>query len=161
MDCSPLGLSVYGIFQERILEWVAISFSMIYTKCSKKKKKKKKNLCNDHSSFQLFSSPPACVLQSLEEGIWLWLQMGNTFHLLSISLTWSFCSCSKERLKEKGHLCDSSYLIFKRKASHRLTAATEHQAREPGSEKWCHLLSARRSASETDLINANGLGAAN
>ena len=27
MDCSPLGSSVHGIFQERILEWVAISFS--------------------------------------------------------------------------------------------------------------------------------------
>ena len=40
MDCSPLGLSVQGIFQARILEWDAISFSMIYTKCSKKKKKK-------------------------------------------------------------------------------------------------------------------------
>ena len=27
MDCSPLGSSVYGISQARILEWVAISFS--------------------------------------------------------------------------------------------------------------------------------------
>ena len=27
MDCSQLGSSVYGIFQARILEWVAISFS--------------------------------------------------------------------------------------------------------------------------------------
>ena len=27
MDCSPLGFSVHGIFQARILEWVAISFS--------------------------------------------------------------------------------------------------------------------------------------
>ena len=27
MDCSPLGLSVHGIFQARILEWGAISFS--------------------------------------------------------------------------------------------------------------------------------------
>ena len=27
MDCSPLGSSVHGIFQARILEWVAISFS--------------------------------------------------------------------------------------------------------------------------------------
>ena len=28
MDCSPPGSSVHGIFQARILEWVAISFSM-------------------------------------------------------------------------------------------------------------------------------------
>ena len=27
MNCSPLGTSVHGIFQARILEWVAISFS--------------------------------------------------------------------------------------------------------------------------------------
>ena len=27
MDCNPLGSSVYGIFQGKIMEWVAISFS--------------------------------------------------------------------------------------------------------------------------------------
>ena len=27
MDCSPSGSSIYGIFQARILEWVAMSFS--------------------------------------------------------------------------------------------------------------------------------------
>ena len=27
MDCSPPGSSVHGIFQARVLEWVAISFS--------------------------------------------------------------------------------------------------------------------------------------
>ena len=29
MDCSPPGSSVHGILQARILEWVAISFSMV------------------------------------------------------------------------------------------------------------------------------------
>ena len=28
MDCSPPGLSVHGIFQARMLEWIAFSFSM-------------------------------------------------------------------------------------------------------------------------------------
>ena len=28
MDCSPLGSSNYGIFQARVLEWVAIAFSV-------------------------------------------------------------------------------------------------------------------------------------
>ena len=28
VDCSPPGFSVHGILQARILEWVAISFSM-------------------------------------------------------------------------------------------------------------------------------------
>ena len=27
MDCSPPGSSVHGIFQARVLQWVAISFS--------------------------------------------------------------------------------------------------------------------------------------
>jgi len=27
MDCSPPGSSIHGIFQTRVLEWVAISFS--------------------------------------------------------------------------------------------------------------------------------------
>ena len=27
MDCSPTGFSVHGIFQARILKWVAISFA--------------------------------------------------------------------------------------------------------------------------------------
>ena len=29
MDCSPSGPSVHGIFQAKILEWVAISFSIL------------------------------------------------------------------------------------------------------------------------------------
>jgi len=29
MDCSPPGSSAHGIFQARILEWVAISFSRV------------------------------------------------------------------------------------------------------------------------------------
>ena len=27
MDCSPPGSSIHGIFQARVLEWVAVSFS--------------------------------------------------------------------------------------------------------------------------------------
>ena len=28
MDCSPLGFSIHGIFQARVLEWGAIAFSV-------------------------------------------------------------------------------------------------------------------------------------
>ena len=31
MDCSPPGSLVHGIFQARVLEWVAIVFSMVLT----------------------------------------------------------------------------------------------------------------------------------
>ena len=37
VDCSPPGSSVHGIFQVRILEWVAISFSKVRTTFLKKK----------------------------------------------------------------------------------------------------------------------------
>ena len=33
MDCSPLGSSVHGIFQARVLEWGAIAFSNVLNKC--------------------------------------------------------------------------------------------------------------------------------
>ena len=32
MDCGLLGASVHGIFQARVLEWVAIAFSKINRK---------------------------------------------------------------------------------------------------------------------------------
>ena len=35
VDCSPPGSSVHGIFQARILEWVAISFPALeHSNCS-------------------------------------------------------------------------------------------------------------------------------
>ena len=37
VDCSPPGSSVHGIFQARILEWVAISFSTIQFLNSRRK----------------------------------------------------------------------------------------------------------------------------
>ena len=32
MDCSPPGSSIHGIFQARVLEWVAIAFSVNFSK---------------------------------------------------------------------------------------------------------------------------------
>ena len=34
MDCSLPGSSIHGISQARILEWVAIAFSILITKCA-------------------------------------------------------------------------------------------------------------------------------
>ena len=31
MDCSPPGPSVHGMFQARVLEWIAIAFSVKYS----------------------------------------------------------------------------------------------------------------------------------
>ena len=34
MDCGPLGSSIHGIFQARLLEWGAIAFSgVLYNNC--------------------------------------------------------------------------------------------------------------------------------
>ena len=38
MECSPPGSSVHGIFQARVLEWVAIAFSDPLSVFNKKKK---------------------------------------------------------------------------------------------------------------------------
>ena len=40
MDCSLPGSSAHGIFQARVLEWVAIAFSVRGEEASVKKKKK-------------------------------------------------------------------------------------------------------------------------
>ena len=34
MDCSPLGSSIHGIFQARVLEWGAIAFSILVCEVS-------------------------------------------------------------------------------------------------------------------------------
>ena len=41
MDCSLPGSSAHGIFQARVLEWVAIAFSVRGEEASVKKKKNK------------------------------------------------------------------------------------------------------------------------
>ena len=38
MDCSTPGFSIHGIFQARVLEWVAIAFSEVLTKTIQNKK---------------------------------------------------------------------------------------------------------------------------
>ena len=40
VDCSLTGSSVHGILQARVLEWVAISFSVYNVRERKKKKKR-------------------------------------------------------------------------------------------------------------------------
>ena len=37
MDCSPSGSTVHGIFQAKVLEWVAIAFSIYYANTNQKK----------------------------------------------------------------------------------------------------------------------------
>ena len=39
MDCSPLGSSIHGIFQARVLEWAASAFSGIYPEETKIERK--------------------------------------------------------------------------------------------------------------------------
>ena len=56
MDCSPLGSSVHGIFQARILEWVAISFSRrgqfkIYSYIHTQKKIKKEIIAKPRNGY--------------------------------------------------------------------------------------------------------------
>ena len=52
IDCGLLGSSVRGIFQARVLEWVAIAFSLIH-KYINKYTKKKERLNLRYSSLQI------------------------------------------------------------------------------------------------------------
>ena len=47
-DCSPSGVSLHGIFQARILEWVAISYSNIHWDYRKSKKMSENHLLLVH-----------------------------------------------------------------------------------------------------------------
>src|SRR5574341_593456 len=52
MDCSQPGSSVHGIFQARVLEWIAIAFSE--KPCSAAKRKKEIFLISLHFIFAFF-----------------------------------------------------------------------------------------------------------
>ena len=45
MDCSLPGFSAHGIFQARVLEWVAIAFSNLVTYMKSKLRARKSNQC--------------------------------------------------------------------------------------------------------------------
>ena len=53
MDCSPPGSSVHGIFQTRVLEWVAIAFSRKTAAAAAKLLQSLLTLCDP-----IYSSPP-------------------------------------------------------------------------------------------------------
>ena len=65
MDSSPPGFSVHRIFQARILEWVATSFSKIKTAAAAATKSLQScpTLCNPRDSSQPGSSVPG-ILQA-------------------------------------------------------------------------------------------------
>ena len=58
MDCSPPGFSVHGIFQARILEWVAIPFSRGSSR------PRDRTWVSYTAADSLPLAPPACTLRS-------------------------------------------------------------------------------------------------
>ena len=63
MDCSPTGSSVHGIFQARVLEWVAIAFSNSYTAAAAKLLQLCPTLCDPIDRSPPGSSVPG-ILQA-------------------------------------------------------------------------------------------------
>ena len=59
MDCSLSGSSVHGIFQARVLEWVAISFSRIPKKGNAKE-------CSNYCTIVLISHTSKVMLKVLQ-----------------------------------------------------------------------------------------------
>ena len=75
MDCSPLGSSVQGIFQARVLEWVAIAFSNILILGAFKDQQGSPNILDrnhlwslvNHTAFQTI--PLEILIQWSETGL--------------------------------------------------------------------------------------------
>jgi len=77
MDCSPPGSSVHGIFQTRILQWVAISYSMYQYQFSS---------VQSLSQVQLFVTPRTAAHQAFLSITGSW----SLLKLMSIELVMPF-----------------------------------------------------------------------
>ena len=78
MDCSLPGSSIHGIFQARVLEWVAIAFSFDYTDHSKLWKILKEMGIPDHATCllrNLYAGQEAIVIT--RHGTTDWFQIGK------------------------------------------------------------------------------------
>ena len=97
-DSSPPGSSVHGIFQARVLEWVAIAFSNIYPRQSVITK----DTCTPIFISALFTiartwKQPRCPLT--EEWIkkqWYIYTMEYSVQFSSVAQSWILCNCKKE-----------------------------------------------------------------
>ena len=85
VDCSLLGSSVHGIFQARVLEWVAISFSIALISTSEQETMEGEHchVCvQSASSGQLGLVPRACVFLGLVD-----------IYIFSKDITFRWYSC--------------------------------------------------------------------
>ena len=95
MDSSPPGSSVHGIFQARVLEWVAISFSNQHHSIFKKKNFfLKTNIIVSFKKFYcVFLSQclnylsPSCLLLPSSTSLWLFLTLCVFIYVLRTSLS--------------------------------------------------------------------------
>ena len=103
MDCSPPGSSVHGVFQARVLEWVAISFSRESSQprdgtqhllhllhwqvdSSAQAPPKKPILTNSILKYRMVISPIYKAVQMLKENLY--------FHMTLFLITMKvFCQC--------------------------------------------------------------------
>ena len=101
IDCSPLGSSVHGVFQARILEWVAISFSMgifLTQRSNPGLLRSRQTLCS-LSSVQFSSVAQSCPT--------LFDPMNCSMPSLPITISWSSL-----RLTSIESVMPSSHLIL-------------------------------------------------
>ena len=105
MDCSIPGSSVHGIFQARILEWVAISFfrgsswprdwtwvSHVAGRC-----------------FTIWATGEALIFKQRVDGKWQWMYQGSLIKwFLNRRLEQNLWSAEKEHPKQRAHHCKST-----------------------------------------------------
>ena len=75
MDCSLPGFSAYGIFQARVLEWVAIAFSEVQLHGT--------NQTISHISFDRCLHPEAGAIENSKRagGLGVWLRVLTALEL--------------------------------------------------------------------------------
>ena len=85
-DCSLPGSSVHGIFQARVLEWVAIAFSNIVTILLNQFWEGKKKMNKDYLDFRTMSFPWSIRCNSIKPTQHI---QGNTPRRTVVKSNWS------------------------------------------------------------------------
>ena len=74
MDCSPLGSSIHGIFQARVLEWGATAFYPTLRQFPKNTDKKIRKTASDRSILLFILPEEKSILNGFFQGITLYKQ---------------------------------------------------------------------------------------
>ena len=77
MDCNLLGYSIHGILQARILEWIAIFFSISFSRGSSRPRYRTQVSCIGGRRFNLWATKKAHILRKPVDISYFQIQYSN------------------------------------------------------------------------------------